>query len=169
MKHILLLFGLVSLMSCSTDPITTHEATTDSSRRSGDNYGVVHVTDLFAGQTILIGSVEVANYDDTVYVTYRTNNGWQIDKTHLFVGDFSQMPINGGGNPKVGKFPYKGNHPNGTVEVTFEGPSVFSGMCYYNAAHAQVKNINSGQTESAWADGTPIGGNNWATGFEACF
>jgi len=37
------------------------ESETLQSRRSGNNYGIVHVADLYAAQNILIGSLEVAN------------------------------------------------------------------------------------------------------------
>jgi hypothetical protein len=169
MKHILLLISIVTLVSCSQEPAAPFESTTDTVKRSGNNYGIVYVADLFAGQTTLVGSLEIANYNDTVFITYRTTGDWEMKQTHLFVGDFSEMPINGGGNPQVGRFPFKGNHPNGTHEVTYQGPAAFSGICYYNAAHAQVRNNNTGQTESLWADGAPIGGNSWATGFDVCF
>ena len=47
------------------------ETQTLQERRSGNNSGIVHVADFYAGQNILIGSVEIANYYDQVYVTYR--------------------------------------------------------------------------------------------------
>lgn len=54
------------------------------SRRSGNNYGTVYVADLYAGQNMLIGTVELANYDDQVYVTYKTNGDWSLKK-HIYL------------------------------------------------------------------------------------
>lgn len=167
MKYLLFSLSLLTLWSCSQEPMSL-ETETLQSRRSGNNYGIVHVADLYAGQNILIGSVEVANYNDQVYVTYKTNGDWSLKKTHLFVGDYSEFPMNNGGNPQVGRFPYKRTHPNGTQEFTHVGPEVYSSMCYFHAAHAEVVNAN-GQSESAWADGDPLGGNSWAMGFEQCY
>ena len=68
MKHILLLISIVTLVSCSQEPAATFESTTDTVKRSGNNYGIVYVADLFAGQTTLVGSLEIANYNDTFYI-----------------------------------------------------------------------------------------------------
>ena len=167
MKHLLLAFGLLTLWSCSQEPLN-QITEAQQSRRSGNNYGIVRVVDLYAGQNILIGTLEVANYNDNVYVTYKTTGDWILKKTHLFVGDSSDLPLNNGGNPKVERFPYKRSHPNGTQEFTHVGPEVYNSMCYFHAAHAEVVNGN-GQSESAWAEGDPLGGNSWAMGFEQCY
>ena len=166
MKHILLAFSLLTLWSCSKEPMNLTPESSES-RRSGNNYGTVYVADLYAGQNMLIGTVELANYDDQVYVTYKTNGDWSLKKTHLFVGEYSELPLNNGGNPQVGRFPYKRTHPNGTQEFTHVGPDVYSGGCYFHAAHAEV--IGPNGSESAWAEGDPLGGNSWAMGFEQCY
>ena len=72
MKYLLLALSLITFWSCSEEPMNADTETLQE-RRSGNNYGIVHVADLYAGQNILIGSVEVANYYDQVYVTYKTN------------------------------------------------------------------------------------------------
>ena len=71
MKHILLAFSLLTLWSCSKEPMNLSPESSES-RRSGNNYGTVYVADLYAGQNMLIGTVELANYDDQVYVDDRT-------------------------------------------------------------------------------------------------
>jgi len=70
MKYLLLSLSLLTFWSCSQEPMNV-ETQTLQERRSGNNSGIVHVADFYAGQNILIGSVEIANYYDQVYVTYK--------------------------------------------------------------------------------------------------
>ena len=167
MKNLLLALSILSLWSCSQE-LMSLESETLQSRRSGNNYGIVHVADLYAAQNILIGSLEVANYNDQVYVTYKLNGNWSLKKTHLFNGDYGDLPVNNGGNPQIKHFPIKGIHPNGIQEFTHVCPDVYSSMCYFHASQAEVINSN-GQSESACAEGEPLGGNSWAMGFEKCY
>ncbi|WP_034258472.1 hypothetical protein [Altibacter lentus] len=128
----------------------------------------IYTTDLMAGQNMYAGTVNVEYIDGTIVVTYASEGDWGIDETHLFVGDLSNLPVNGGGNPKIGKFPYKGTHPAGTTTVTVITIPAASGECVTVAAHAVVTNAATGQSETAWGDGESIGGNNWSMMFEVC-
>ena len=126
-------------------------------------------TDLMAGQHIYSGIVNVEVVDDNVVVSYTSENDWEIVETHLYVGDLNQLPTTGSGNPKIGHFPYKDNHPAGTVTVEYVGPEISEGECVYVAAHAVVVNTVTGDEETAWGAGVPIGGNSWAMTFEYCY
>ncbi len=126
-------------------------------------------TDLMAGQHMLAGIVSVNADNGIVEVTYSTDSDWVIEETHLYIGDLANLPTNGGGNPKIGRFPYKGTHTAGTVDVTYAGPAIQEGDCVYIAAHAVVHNTVTGDTETAWGAGEPIGGNNWSMMFEYCY
>lgn len=128
-----------------------------------------YTTDLMAGQNMLSGIVNVTADNGVVEVTYSADAEWEIEETHLYIGDLAGLPTNGGGNPKIGHFPYKDTHPAGTTDVTYVGPAIEAGDCVYIAAHAVVHNLVTGDTETAWGAGVPIGGNSWAMMFEFCY
>ncbi len=130
---------------------------------------------LYAGQTIVAGTVCVDNDASNLTVTYQTTGGWTLDETHLWLGtDLSTMPRTASGNPKVGLFPYKSEGlPNGTTTYTFTLPlGDFKVACRQQllvAAHAVVKMVNADgsiRTETGWGAGTRLTAKgNWATYF----
>ncbi|WP_203295198.1 putative periplasmic lipoprotein [Luteirhabdus pelagi] len=164
----LLLFSLF-LIGCSPDQEATIEDIQElnliTEQPGGDE--VLYETPLMAGQHTEAGTVTVSIVDGTVEVTYETIGDWVIDETHLFVGQLSDLPTTGSGNPKNGHFEYKGTH-NGVTTVTYTTDNLNEGECAYVAAHAVVSN-SSGGSETAWGQGIPIGGNNWAMMFEVCY
>ncbi|MBW2937996.1 hypothetical protein KXJ69_07755 [Aureisphaera sp. CAU 1614] len=176
-SKITLLFFLSALMiSCSKEANVDQEAIKDGNdmdtRRDEPGGGepiVLYDDLLLAGQHIESGTISAVLVEGVIEVTYNTNSDWEIEETHLFVGDLSDLPTNGGGNPKIGRFPYKGNHASGTSTVTYSTIELQQGECVYVAAHAVVTNVNTGQTETAWGNGVPIGGNSWAMMFEVCY
>ena len=127
-------------------------------------------TPLIAGQSINIGDVSVTYLDaSNIEIDYLiTDLNWCLTKTHLDVQtDPVNFPQTKKGNPKVGHFAY--GQALGCVSIwsqtidlnTIDGWS--EGEMVYIAAHAEVNNVT---TESAWADGEPFPGNNWAMYFE---
>lgn len=178
MKNIYYVFvmALCVVTSCTTDEIETTPADMqqanlelpglDDETTTGTTQ--IEEVDLMAGQHIDVGSVTVTLDGNSVIVTYTTDGDWEIQETHLYVGDLNGLPTNGGGNPKIGQFPYKDTYPSGTQTVTVITIELAPGECVYVAAHAVVENTTSGQNETAWGDGEPIGGNNWSMMFEIC-
>jgi hypothetical protein len=174
-KITLVLVSLLILSSCS--PENEDYISSDSSDliiqigggTSPDPTNSSFQTDLMAGQNIYSGIVNVDVVNGNVVVNYTSESDWEIVETHLYIGDLNQLPTTGSGNPKVGQFPYANTHPAGTVNVEYTGPGITSGECVYVAAHAVVVNSVTGQTETAWGAGIPIGGNSWAMTFEYCY
>jgi hypothetical protein len=176
----LLLLITLSVISCTKYATVEEEKSIDNlnDRRfepgeiddgtNGDP-NVLYEDFLLAGQTIDSGTITVTIVDGNIVVTYTTDENWVIDETHLFVGDLNNLPINGGGNPRIGHFPFAGTHTNGTTEVSYTTLGLIEGECVYVAAHAVVRNTVAGQTETAWGNGEPIGGNSWAMMFEVCY
>lgn len=177
-KITLLALSLLVVVACSKD-----DSNTDSAFENFiigipgqiDDGGLgedeeLYNEDLIAGQNYDAGSIIVTVVDGYVVVTYETDGDWVIDDTtHLFIGDFEDLPTTGSGNPKVGQFPYSETHAAGTTTVTVVGPQIAEGECVYIAAHAEVTRTSTGQSETAWGNGTPMGGNNWSMGFEVCY
>ena len=130
---------------------------------------------LLAGQTMNAGSVTVTNDEDFIYVTYTTNNGWVLSQTHLYVGNCALIPLNNGGNPMQGRFPYTGAH-NNVTSYTYQVPISRIALlsCGCIAAHAVVKKYNETNvlidTQTAWGSGVRINptGGNWAMKFDYC-
>ncbi len=178
MKLNITLLALVTgiLFSCSpdNDEINIYDDSADriiviDGGTTGDPTATSYQTDLMAGQHIISGIVGVDVVDDNVVVSYSTDGDWVIDETHLYIGPLSQLPTTGSGNPKVGHFPYKDTFSTGVTNVEYVGPGITEGECVYIAAHAVVTNTVTGQTETAWGNGDPIGGNSWAMMFEYCY
>jgi hypothetical protein len=133
---------------------------------------------LVAGQNIDVGYVcaRVEDQDgngdaDTLVVTYETDNGWNLDETHLWVKNNEDpvLPANKKGNPKIGKFPYVSENVADTVkeveiplenfgdlhEMLCNGSGMALELNADLAAHASVVNDALGQ-ETAWAAGEQI-------------
>lgn len=179
MKKALLLIGLALMaFSCQTEPINDTEITADriidvpgevgdGNNANGEDVQL-YSDDLLAGQTIDSGNLTVTLVDGTVEVTYETEGDWVITETHLYVGPLADLPTNGGGNPRLGHFPYKDEFDPAVTVVDYTTIDLEAGDCVYVAAHAVVVNTVTGQEETAWANGESIGGNNWSMMFEIC-
>jgi hypothetical protein len=124
---------------------------------------------LYAGQTINVGTVTISNDTTHLYVTYETTGNWTILETHLGVANYSNsLPINNGGNIVPGQCEYKNDSiPAGTSTYEYVIPLETylpaENNTLYIVAHAVVSDGNS--EEGAWANGTKINENSWATYF----
>ncbi|MBT8262367.1 MAG: hypothetical protein KJO05_06065 [Bacteroidia bacterium] len=174
-KITLVLLSALILSSCSPDneDYTSSETanniiviggatTTDLTNQSFQ-------TELMAGQNIYAGIVNVDIKDGVVVVSYSSDTEWEITETHLYIGALNLLPTTGNGNPMIGQFPYADTHPVGTINVEIVGPTISEGDCVYIAAHAVVVNSDTGDDETAWGAGEPIGGTSWAMMFEYCY
>ena len=178
MRSIITLFALATILlfSCSpenedyiqNDTVENFEIIIIDGGVTGDPTATSSQTDLMAGQNLFSGIVTVDVVDGNVQVTYSTDPDWVIKKTHLYIGEFNNIPTEGNGNPQNGQFPYKGTH-NQVSEVVYIGPAISQGECTFVAAHAEVLNIVTGQSQTAWGSGIPIGGDGWAMAFEYCY
>lgn len=134
--------------------------------------GQAQVQNLMAGQNIVSGNVTVTNDATNLYVTYNTINGWQIQKTHLYVGNCNSIPTTNNGNPKIGLFPMQTAHSPRVTSYTYTIPLSTLDSCYCIAAHAEVVLVNGSgniiQSETGWGQGVSIGGNSWAMKFSYC-
>lgn len=117
------------------------------------------VYDLFAGQTIDVGQLQVTNDDQNLYITYQTTGDWYVGKVHVYVGDLSGLPVNGQNVPVPGQFPYSETYNPYTQSATVTVPLAGLPSCYVIAAHAEVHKVVNGtevQSETAWSFGTPF-------------
>lgn len=166
MKNFLLLaFVLLFIAGCNKQQPINND-TNPSHGYNSLKYGAA-TNDLLAGQTINVGTVtiEINDNTDVIDVSYETSGDWEIVETHVFVGHTgSEIPVNKPGNPKIGHFPYAGNHDAGTTTVTYTTLPFVPEQQFVVAAHAVVKNSN-GQTETAWAfnevTATKFSGKRW--------
>lgn len=159
--------------SSSAEQNTSPVVSVNTSTITSFNCGQPQSQALIAGQNIVSGSVTVSNDKTNLYVTYTTQNGWQIQKTHLYLGDCDLIPTNNSGNPQIGQFPYQTTHSPRVTSFTYTFPLILlTYSCYCVSAHAEVVlvdgNGNITQTETGWAQGSTIGGNSWAMKFNYC-
>jgi hypothetical protein len=113
--------------------------------------GTADTLTLWAGKTINVGTVVVANDDSNLYVTYTTTGSWDISATHL---NISTQPFTARGAP--GQYLYQSTNPAGTQTYTYTVPITWThGTALYFLAHADVTNNGSGstcQTDSSSSD-----------------
>ncbi|MCF8424075.1 MAG: hypothetical protein K9H41_07010 [Bacteroidia bacterium] len=168
----------ISIGSCKKNNTLTAESvdstvSTPTPNTPSTPCGQAQVQNLMAGQFINSGNVTVTNDSTNLYVTYNTVNGWQIQKTHLYVGDCDSIP-NKNGNPKIGLFPYQtSNSPRVTsFTYTIALSTLHGKACYCIAAHAEVVLVDGSgnviQSETGWGQGVSQGGNSWAMKFSYC-
>lgn len=115
---------------------------------------------IYGGQTIPVGNLIVVNDDTNLYITWEMTGCWELEETHLYVGDAANLPTNNANAPVPGQFPYQGTHSAGTTSYTYTIPLSGLPSCYAIAAHASTLNpcagSGGGQQETAWSDGTPF-------------
>jgi hypothetical protein len=108
-----------------------------------------------------------------LYVEYSTSSEWEIMETHFALGtSLDDIPQTKKGNPKIGRFPFQSEHPEGTDTHTYIinldqcFPDGWTGKLLYFAAHAVVSHPCKGE-ETAWADtwGQSFPGSSWALYF----
>ncbi len=130
--------------------------------------------DLFAGQTIDVGSLIIANDEENLYVSYELVDGWLLKETHVHVGcSLDDFPLTKNGNPKVGNFayqmvfdPYMDTY---ALAIPLADIACFAecGDALIVGAHAAVVLLNDVgeeiQGETAWGDGPGFPGKNWFT------
>lgn len=161
--------SLFILASCQTDVLeensTNFQASTTSSYKMSG--GCSETFTLYGGQTIPVGTLEVSNDADSIYVVYTTTGGWELVETQLYVGDLAGLPANKNGMPKIGQFPYKANHSGSTTTYSYSIPVDDNISCYSVAAHASVQLVQGGtvvQSETAWSEGVRlVSKGSWAT------
>jgi hypothetical protein len=134
------------------------------------------VTRLIAGNNIEVGTV-TALVDDGLtglFVLIETKPGWNIDIAHVAVADsVENMPINSGGNPRIGQFPVHVSGGSGVtvmeILVPLNGLVDPSATEVCMAIHTVVERRSLLgkllQQETAWADGERVGDKGWSTYF----
>lgn len=115
--------------------------------------------DMFGGQAIPVGTLDVTNDATNLYVTYTYTGGWSAEETHLYVGAASGLPKNGANTPVPGQFPYKTTHNPTVTSYTYTIPLSGLDPCFIIAAHGSAVNANGGQ-ETTWSYGTAFPGTN---------
>lgn len=138
---------------------------------TSEHCGDIMTVDLLAGQFDDSGNIFVYNDETNLYVTYESENKWQIKAIHLFVGAENEMPVNNSGNPQIGLFPYKISFDPFVTSYTFKIPLEKLKNCFVIAAHAEVVRVEDGvviQAETAWGEGKEISSGSWAMYFGYC-
>lgn len=192
-NFIFVILTILGLSSCqkenSLTPFSSETESDNPERRSHSSYsysnqypsttpcGNTTTIDLMAGQHTDIGSIEIFNDQDSLYIVYLTNSGWTLKLTHLTVGQWSEIPVNGSGNPKIGHFPYSEIHSPSTdtavYSISFNDLNWGENDCLYVAAHAEAVMLNANghqiRAETAWGDGTRfVNRGSWAMYTEYC-
>jgi hypothetical protein len=119
--------------------------------------------DLIADENTPVGTVEVVQDGQNLYVVYRTDESWPIGKTALTIGEtVEDIPTTSTGNPRIGVFPYTSSHAD-VHEVIWPVPlASLDGGSVVLAAFAEL----GGEAAGAWGEGEPLAAQgNWAMYF----
>lgn len=119
-------------------------------------------TVVYGGQTIPVGVAQISNDNCDLIITVIGQNGWEFSEYHIYAGEES-TPLNKGGNPRPGRFPYKGEF-SGTVAdfevripldavVEFDEDECEDAPPAVIAIHVVAIQSDSGQEETGWAFG----------------
>ncbi len=158
------LFVVLLMFAVSCDGVVDNQQYDVTSKKAesglsllSNNGGSPQIGDLLAGQNYKVGTVSVSSDDNQICVTYALDQdaldeGWGIYETHLAIAKyFGDIPVNRGGNPVPGQFPYGDDDLDGEDEwsfcVDFDDLEV---VCededeVYIAAHAVVKRLVAGE------------------------
>tara|TARA_R110000737_G_scaffold224336_3_gene239334 strand:+ start:12535 stop:13074 length:540 start_codon:yes stop_codon:yes gene_type:complete len=60
---------------------------------------------------LIAGLTTITNNFAYIEVTIETTGNWILDKTRIYIGTSSGVPLNSNGTPKINDFPYKTSHP----------------------------------------------------------
>ena len=103
-------------------------------------------------------------------MTYSLKGDWEVGSTHLFVGSKNHLPVNNGGNPMLGNFPYKNPGDAGLKNITYRIPltDIFPDVknCVIVMAHIEASGPSG--NVSAWGDGKALIGASGASLFSFC-
>lgn len=174
------IMGMFIFNSCNTEDSVQAPGKTRTAKKvingTGISYcGTQTVVHLIAGNPKnvinVIGNVTVGNDAENLYVTYETKGGWEIDETHLYVGNCDSVPTTKKGNAIPGQFPETNIIYTSAIKIVYSIPLETLPECFCVAAHAAVvKEGCEGQT--AWGEGVLIVGEeengSWGMKFNVC-
>lgn len=69
-----------------------------------------------------VGTVKITNNFSYIEVTYTVSNNWILDKTKIYIGYETNIPLYSNGTPNINNFPYKVTHPWDTEVYTLRVP-----------------------------------------------
>ena len=133
---------------------------------------IIFATDLIAGQHIVVGKILIRKESDQLKVTYDlSSSDWYLEESHLFLGDITDAPFGNSGNPKIGHFPYHGDH-DFVKEYSFYIPLDYLDECFSLISHASVVLTDNGKetaSETAFGFGEhEFSGNRWGWYADIC-
>ena len=124
--------------------------------------------DITAGQHILVGSVNVWNDAENLYVEFVTSGNWYMTETHVHVGEsVDDIPSNNNGIPRPGHFDYQTSHPEPYVQYVLHTiPLIWDDYTtLVIAAHTSlVEKDDNGDViseETGWGGPNPGPGPRW--------
>jgi len=117
--------------------------------------------ELVAEKTLSVGRICVTERSDTLFVRFEATADWRLTETQLAVAsDLEGIPLAGGRQPILGRFPYKDKNLRNLAAFGYAIP--FSALptplpdTLVIAAHASV--VADGMEEGAWAKGPGFAG-----------
>lgn len=111
-----------------------------------------------AGQHYMIGDIKiVTDREGDFWVTVSTTDGWKLKNIQMYVGPFSDLPLNKNGLPMIGNFPvntdFSAYQDSYSYKFINKGGTAFPVI----VVHANAVQINESgkilKSEAAWIEG----------------
>jgi len=117
--------------------------------------------ELVAEKTLPVGRVCVTERSDTLFVRFEAAANWRLIETQLAVASALEgIPLAGGRQPILGRFPYKDKNLRNLTAFAYAVPfkdfPTLAADTLVVAAHASV--VADGMEEGAWAKGPAFAG-----------
>jgi hypothetical protein len=96
-------------ISDSANVVTT--TTTTNSALDYYNCGDILNTPQRTSNDKIAGQTTISNNSEFFEITIQTTGNWIIDKTRIYLGTSTGVPLNSNGTPKINDFQYKTSHP----------------------------------------------------------
>jgi len=123
------------------------------------------------------GTLYVANDNDQLNLIFVAAEGWMISETHLYFGDFEDIPSPGHGNGTIslGQFPYKKHYDPPLVEVPmisipiqdlpFDYENKLTIVAHATVVSGEGEDLESYSVYAEWDEWLWFSGPQWGGGF----
>ncbi|CAL2094257.1 conserved protein of unknown function [Tenacibaculum sp. 190524A05c] len=163
-KNLLFIFCLTILFSNYTTPFN-YDVFTNPDLKKGK---VVFKSKLIGGDKH-VGNLTIATKDRTNFlVTFKMKKGWTLEKSRVFIGDLSELPLKENGCPDLKSITYRKNHNSGVKEFSYIIPlgKIKKMNCLSILSKAVATKGN--KKVNAWSEGEKLSCNNKITYSSLC-
>lgn len=129
-------------------------------QRPANPCGTSAFTNFVDATNTVIGSVEVLNTDNEMFLLMDMTGSWLLKGVKVFVGNSINLPKTGSGMIEIEEFPFQYIHNRAqdktTIRVDISSLALCNGISIYGQAVKLNQFGNVVQSRNIWADGTNV-------------